>query len=81
MKPASQRCQPFKRNQPPEPATPLPTMWTCMSMRCAGSFIYGEALRLRGPASIIFAAMNFDDGAESGCHPERSGAQSKDPVA
>jgi flavin-dependent dehydrogenase len=29
-------------------------------MRGAGSFIYGEALRLRGPESIIFAAMNFD---------------------
>src|SRR5712691_11831678 len=35
-------------------------MWTCMSMRCAASFIYGEALRLRAPESIIFAAMKFD---------------------
>src|ERR1051326_1355787 len=33
MKPATQRCQPFKRSQPPEPPPPFPTIWTCISIR------------------------------------------------
>src|SRR4051794_9181043 len=64
MKPASQRCHPFKRSQPPEPPPPLPTMWTCMSMRRGLVFatvsMDAEALRFQGAESIIFAAMELD---------------------
>src|SRR5438067_8168677 len=64
MKPASQRCQPLRRSQPPDPAPPLPAMWTCMSMRrgrwLGVASMGGEALRFQSPESIIFAAMEFD---------------------
>src|SRR5438045_2549840 len=64
MNPASQRCHPFKRSQPPKPPLPLPTMWTCMSIRLGSVFgtvsMDAAALRFRSAASIIFGAMEFD---------------------
>jgi flavin-dependent dehydrogenase len=63
---ASKRCHPLKRSHPPDPATPLPTMWTCMSIR-SGRAIASMLPRprrraLRSPfrQAIIIAAMNFD---------------------